>query len=189
METLGLVETRTIVQGVGIMDRMLKAADVSLIRGTSICSGRYMIQVAGLQANVEEALNAARESYPGPADIRILQRVSPEVIFALGKQTPLTSGMAMGLVESRRAVAGIAAADAAVKQAGVVLARLAVANGINGKSYLVVGGNVASVEEAVNSACGTLGKELVDRLVLPSPDPDTIRALCPLNTIDGCKEI
>ncbi len=189
METLGLIETRTIVQGVGIMDRMLKAAQVSLIRGASICSGRYMIQVAGFQANVEEALSAARESDPGPVDVRILQRVSPEVIFALNKRRPLTSGMAVGLVESRRAVAGIAAADAAVKQASVVLARLAVANGINGKSYLVVGGNVASVEEAVNAACGTLGKELIDRLVLPSPDPDTIRALCPLEPAAGCKEI
>ncbi|MCG8633937.1 MAG: BMC domain-containing protein [Desulfobacterales bacterium] len=187
METLGLVETRTIVRGVGIMDRMLKAADVSLIRGTSICSGRYMIQVAGLQADVEEALSTAGEF--DPMDIRILPRVSPEVITALGKRRPLAAGMALGLVESRRAISGIAAADAAVKQAGVILARLAVANGINGKSYLVAGGNVASVEEAVEAASATLGDDLIDRLVLPSPDPDTVRALCPLDPAAPSKEI
>ncbi|MCG8615444.1 MAG: BMC domain-containing protein, partial [Desulfobacterales bacterium] len=84
METLGLVETRNIVQGVRVMDRMLKAAPVELLRGASICSGRYMIQVAGCQADVEEALThakgaGAKGTDPAPVDVRILPRVSPEV--------------------------------------------------------------------------------------------------------------
>ncbi|MCG8616681.1 MAG: BMC domain-containing protein [Desulfobacterales bacterium] len=178
-ETLGLVETRTVVQGVRLMDRMLKAAPVELLRGASICSGRYMIQVAGLQADVEEALSEAKGTDPAPVDVRILPRVSPEVITALKKRLPLPEGAALGMVESRKAVSGIAAADAAVKKAAVILARLAVANGINGKSYLVVGGSVSAVEEAVEAAAITLGKELLDRLVLPNPDPGTVRALCP----------
>lgn len=179
METLGLVETRTVVQGVGLMDRMLKAAPVELLRGRAICSGRYMIQVAGFQVDVEEALSRATGAEPAPVDVRILPRVSPEVILALKKRLPLPRGSAVGMVESRKAVSGIAAADAAVKKAGVILARLAVANGINGKSYLVVGGSVSAVEEAVDAAAGILGKELTGRLVLPNPDPGTLGALCP----------
>ncbi len=188
-DTLGLVEAKTVVQGVGMMDRMLKAADVSLVRGASICSGRYMIQVAGLQADVAEAIAVTDAFDPGPVDTRILSRISPEVIAALKQRSPLPRGGALGMVESRRAVSGIAAADAAVKTAGVVLARLAVANGINGKSYLVVGGNVAAVESAVDAAAQTLGRALLDRLVLPNPDPGTVRALCPPMPAAGCKEI
>ena len=189
MDALGLVETRTIVQGVKAMDKMLKAAPVALVKGTGICSGRYMIQVAGFQADVEEALVRAKDEEPFPVDVRILSRVSSQVLAALKKQASLPRESAMGVVESRRAIAGIAAADAAVKQADVILARLTVANGINGKSYLVLGGNVAAVEEGVEAAGLALGKDLVDRLVLPSPDSSTIRALCPLDPCAGCKEI
>ena len=183
-ESLGLVETRTIARGVDTMDRMLKAAPVKLIRGSTICSGRYMIQVAGLESDVKEALLIADRFDPGLVDSRLVSRISPEVVLALKRQTPLPVHSALGLVESRRAVSGIAAADAAVKKAGVILARLAVANGINGKSYLVVGGSVAAVAEAVAAACETLGKELLDHLVLPNPDPDTARALCSKASVD-----
>ena len=180
VDTLGLVEARTIAAGVAMTDRMLKTAPVELVRASSICSGRYMVQVAGLRADVKESLAAVEDQEPGPVDIQTLSRVSPQVIRALKRQTPVPEGWALGIAESRRAVSGIAAADAAVKKADVILARLSVANGINGKSYLVVAGNVSAVTCAVDAACQTLGKSLLDRLVLPRPAPETVRALCPL---------
>jgi microcompartment protein CcmL/EutN len=189
MDNLGLVETRTITAGIRIMDVMLKAADVSLLRGTSICSGHYMIQVTGSRDAVETSINMAQESDSDLVADFILSRVSPQVLTALKEQTQIDSGSALGLVEARRAVCGIAAADAAVKQADVVIARIAVANGINGKSYLVVSGRVSSVNEAVHTASGLLGKDLMDVVVLPNPHPGVIRALvpaaCPLSTPQG----
>ena len=179
LDTLGLVETRTIAQGVGITDRMLKTAGVDLIRAATICSGRYMIQVAGPKADVQEALDAAAAFQPAPLDMQILSWVSRQVIRALKHPAKVLPGSALGLVESRRAISGIAGADAAVKKAGVTLARLAVANGINGKSYLVVTGNVAAVSEAVQAACDRIGAMVLDHLVLPNPDPATLQALCP----------
>ena len=103
-----------------------------------------------------------------------------QVLAALKKPQPMGPGMALGLLESRKSVTGIAAADAAVKAARVILARLTLARGINGKSYLVVGGDTSAVTAAVEAGAQALGKDLVDQLVIASPDPATVAALCPV---------
>ncbi|MCG8567084.1 MAG: BMC domain-containing protein, partial [Desulfobacterales bacterium] len=56
------------------------------------------------------------------------------------------------------------------------------AQGINGKSYLVMGGSVSAFSAAVDAGAQALGKDLVDRLVIASPDDATVRSLCPLDS-------
>ena len=177
-QTLGLVETRTIARGVALTDAMVKAAEVTLVKGGPICSGRYMIQVAGDEAAVGAVLDVAEKE--NPVALCRVSRVDGQVLAALKKPQPMGPGMALGLLESRKSVTGIAAADAAVKAARVILARLTLARGINGKSYLVVGGDTSAVTAAVEAGAQALGKDLVDQLVIASPDPATVAALCPV---------
>ena len=47
MDAIGLIETSSIARGYEIQDAMLKAADVTLMVARTICSGKYMIVVAG----------------------------------------------------------------------------------------------------------------------------------------------
>ena len=176
LDTLGLVETRTVASGARILDRMLKTADIDLLRAAPICSGRFLIRVAGLRDAVQAAVDAVL-SDTGVIDQFILSRISPQVIRALKTRTVPGPGQALGLVESRRSAPGIAAADAAVKRADVTLARLAVARGINGKSFMVVTGNLAAVEAAVEAASGCLGSSLVERTLIPNPDRQAAEAL------------
>ncbi|MCG8566124.1 MAG: BMC domain-containing protein [Desulfobacterales bacterium] len=180
IQTLGLVETRTIARGVALTDAMVKAADVRLLRGRPICSGRYMIQISGDEAGVKAALDVAQAE--NPFALCRVSRVSGEVLAAMGKTRALGPGMALGLLESRKSITGIKAADAAVKAAQVRLARITLAQGINGKSYLVMGGSVSAVSAAVDAGAQALGKDLVDRLVIASPDDATVRSLCPLDS-------
>ncbi len=186
METLGLLETWNITAGVRILDVMLKAADVTLLKGTTICSGRYMIQIAGNRDAVETSIGTAVLSESNIAARFILSNVSGQVLEALKRQVPLAPGDALGLVESKKAVTCIAAADKAVKQATVTLGRLGIASGINGKSYMVVGGGVSAVEEAVEVTKAFLGKELVDAVVIPNPDPHLVHALVPASNTIAC---
>ncbi len=183
IQTLGLVETRTIARGVAVTDAMVKAARVTLVKGRPICSGRYMVQVAGDEAAVKAALETAEAA--SPFALCRVSRVSPEVLAALDRTRSLARGSALGLIESRRAVTGIKAADAAVKAAHVRLARLTLARGINGKSFLVVGGTTSAVEAAVDAGALALGKDLVDQLVLSRPDAATVQSLCPLEMEEG----
>ena len=70
-------------------------------------------------------------------------------------------------------------ADAAVKAADVDLIDLRLGSGIGGKSFAVVTGEVAAVQEAIN--CGIAAGEdkglLVSSVVIPHPHPDLFSAL------------
>lgn len=47
VDTLGVVEVNSIAAGVELADGMVKVADVELVRAATLCSGRFIIHVAG----------------------------------------------------------------------------------------------------------------------------------------------
>lgn len=177
MDTLGLVEARSIAAGIELVDAMVKAAAVELLRASTICSGRYLIHVGGDRAAVGTAVALARESGRALAGSFVLSGVSPQVLEVLKRSTPPEPGEALGVVECRTVAAGIAAADAAAKRSAVTLARLVTGQGINGKSYFVISGDVASVEEAVAAARSVLDAQLVEAVVIPRPSLAVIQTL------------
>jgi len=177
LDTLGIVESRGIAAGADLADRMMKAADVELVRAGTICSGRYMIYVSGSREAVETAVQAARETDRPLAGSFVLSNVSPQVTDALRKGAAAREGEAVGVVECRNVSSGVAAADSAVKRSAVRILRLVTGQGINGKSYFVLGGDIASVREAAEAAGESLGANLVDTVILPGPDASVVAAL------------
>ncbi len=177
MDTLGLVEARGIAAGAELADKMVKAAAVELVRAGTICSGRYLILVAGDRQSVDTAVSEARGSGRSLAGSFVIANVSPQVVVALRKNLPAEPGDALAVIECRTVAAGVAAADHAVKRAAVRLLRLVTGQGINGKSYFVLGGDVASVTEAAEAARSALGEHCIDTVVIPRPDASTVTAL------------
>jgi microcompartment protein CcmL/EutN len=179
MTSLGLVETRTIAAGIELADIMVKRAQVELLRAHTICSGRFMILVAGDRASVGEAVAVARETAEKLHASHLLSQVSGSVLAALihRDREPFNPHDAMAIIECRNVVAGINAADAAVKASGVRLAKLVLGQGINGKSYFILGGELASVEAGAAAAEEILGTSLLDRAIIPSPDPAVLSAV------------
>ncbi|TAJ13123.1 MAG: BMC domain-containing protein [Planctomycetota bacterium] len=86
---------------------------------------------------------------------------------------------AVGIVETTTVASSIVAADQAVKSAIVDLVDLRIANGLGGKSFLVVVGNVADVRSSVAAgARGAQEKGLLAReVVIAKPHPDLLRHL------------
>ncbi len=177
MDTLGLVESKSIAAGVILADGMMKVADVELVRASTICSGRYMIYVSGDREAVETAVGFARESGRSLMGSFVISNVSPQVISVLKKVELAEEGDALGVIESRTVSSGVAAADCAVKRSQIRLLRLVAGQGINGKSYFVISGDVASVEEAVEAARSDLGDRLIEAVVIPRPDPSVVKAI------------
>jgi microcompartment protein CcmL/EutN len=177
VDTLGIIESKSIAAGVELADIMMKAANVELVKASTICSGRYMIYVSGERDAVQTSLNLAEKSGRVLIGNFILSNVSHQVITALKKISREDNVEAIGVVECRTASSGVAAADRAVKKALVCLSRLVTGNGINGKSYFVISGDVASVEEAVNEAKSSLGRNLIESVVIPGPDASVVKAL------------
>ena len=62
-EAIGMIELTSVGIGYQVQDRMLKSADVDLVLGRTICSGKYINLVTGsvaaVQASVEAGLDAA----------------------------------------------------------------------------------------------------------------------------------
>lgn len=177
MDTLGLVELASIAAGAGIADGMIKAANVELVRAAPICGGRYLIQVAGDREAVQSSVDTAKASGRKLMEAIVISGVSPQVIEALKKPRLSQPGEALGVVEARNVSAGIAAADQAVKRSSVTLARFVAGTGIMGKSYFVLSGDVASVEEATAAAREALGEKLFETVVIPRPDAAIFTAL------------
>ena len=173
MDTLGVVETMTIAGGVALADAMVKVASVELVKASTICSGRYIIFVAGDRQAVGTSVAHAVESGRRIIGSYVISNISPLVTAALKKISLPAAGDALGLVECRDVASGINAADHAVKRSAVNLLRLVTGSGIRGKSYFVLGGDVASVREAVEA----LGDNLVETTVIPRPDAAVFNAL------------
>lgn len=177
MPALGLVETAGIAAGVALADRMVKAAQVNLIQATTICSGRYMIQISGDQAAVEAALAVVADSPARIIGQYLLPQVSDEVLAILQRPAGVRLGQAIAVIESRTVISGIAGADAAVKAAAVGLARLVTGQGINGKSYCVLCGELSSVEAGVRAAVDVIANNLIDTTILAAPDQAVLHEL------------
>lgn len=177
MDTLGIVEARSIAAGVELADAMMKVAAVELVRASAICSGRYLISVAGDREAVETSVGLARESGRPLAGSFVISNVSPQVVAVLKKSSPAQEGDALGVIECRTASSGVEAADCAAKRCTISLLRIVTGQGISGKSYFVIGGDVASVEEATQAARVALGGNLVEAVVLPRPDASVVKAL------------
>ena len=180
MTTLGLVETKSIAAGVQVADLVMKAAEVRLVKAGTICSGRYMLQVSGEREDVKIALSAARESGASLAGIFLISNISTRVLTAIRTQAAVEKHHALGLVECRTASAGIAGADAAVKAADVILAKLVTGQGIMGKSYFVLAGELASVEAGKEAAAACIEKHLINAVVIPNPDESVMKTLIQL---------
>ena len=138
MDTLGVVECKTIASGVRLADAMVKSADVTLVRASTICSGRYLIFVSGTREAVATAVHTAGEDGTRLSGSFVLANIDAQVLDVLKSPRPASAEGALGIVECRTVSSGVAASDAAVKRADVRICRLAAGQGINGKSYFVL---------------------------------------------------
>jgi len=178
---IGMIELTSVGIGYVVQDAMLKAADVQLILGRTICSGKYINLVGGdvgaVQASLEAGLNAAPD---GVIDHVIVPNVHNSVFPALGQSIQLTvkgqngTPDALGIVESYSASVILEAADAAAKAGDVTLFRIHMAMALGGKAFMLMTGNVASCQAAVEAGKQVVVDKglLVSAVTIPRPSPE-----------------
>ena len=144
---------------------------VTLVRASVVCAGRFLILVGGDREAVDASVQAARATEARLAGSYVVSNVSSQVLNVLRRMPAELGGAALGVVECRNAADSVIAADKAVKQAAVSLMRMVLGQGIGGKSYFVLTGDVAAVREAAAAAADVLGNNLMRMVVIPQPDP------------------
>jgi microcompartment protein CcmL/EutN len=180
MDAIGLLELRSIAKGIETTDAMMKAADVTLVQSTPVCSGKFVVIIGGDVASVTASLTAGREiGQDLVIDELLIPNVHPDIFPALMATTTVDGILAVGIIETLTCAACIVAADLAAKAARVKLMEVRIARGLGGKAYVTLCGDVAAVRAAVEAGARYPADEglLVQSVVIPSVHPDVGQSL------------
>jgi microcompartment protein CcmL/EutN len=180
INSIGLIELSSVATGFSVEDQMLKAGNVQLLLARSICSGKFLIVVSGDVTSVQSAL-AAGQTAAGASLIerRQIARVHPSVLQAISQTVEIPPGQlkSIGVIETFSAASIIEVADAAVKTANVTLLKVHLAMALGGKGFVLMAGDVSSVQDAVNAGCRAAAEDgmLVGKGVIPAPSPELFK--------------
>ncbi len=179
-KSIGLIELSSVASGFQVADTMLKAAQVRLLLSRSICSGKFMVLVAGETSAVQSAVAAGAQTAGGCLiDQFVIPNVHPDVFAALGRTQPIEATGALGILESFNVATLIQAADASAKSANVTLLEIRLAMALGGKAFVTMTGDVASVEAAIAAGRRIVSEAgvLVNAVIIPRPHPDLYREI------------
>ncbi len=175
---IGLWEFDSIAEGISVADAIAKNAPVAMITTGTTHPGKYIVLVAGDTGSVLVALDVVSDAEPATLVDHIflpdIDRVVADAVIAGSFASPST-GDAVGIVETTSVAAAIEGADAAVKDSGVKLAVLRLADGLGGKAFFIVDGSIEDVFSSVAAASDCCGPRLVGSTVIPQLT-DEIRA-------------
>jgi microcompartment protein CcmL/EutN len=179
-KSVGMIELSSVAAGFQVADAMLKAGNVRLYLSRSICSGKYMVLIAGDASAVQSAVSAGTEVANGCLiDSFVIASIHPDVLTALGRTQVTPPDGALGVIESFNVATLLQAADAAAKRSSVQLLEIRLAMALGGKAFVTLTGDVASVQDAVAAGRKIIADAgmLVNAVVISRPHPDVYREM------------
>lgn len=174
---LGMIEFKSIAQGILSADAMVKKAPVKLLSANAICPGKYMVIIAGDVADVDEALKAGLEI---GRDLVIndlfIPNIHPDIIPSITGTTNIKTFKSIAIIETFSIASCVVAADIAAKKAAIQLVEMRLANGLGGKGYFVMTGELTDIQAAHEAAVEHIKKEglLAGSAIIATPHPDLI---------------
>lgn len=179
---IGLLELCSVARGVEVADAILWESEIELCCATHVQPGKYVMLFTGSVEDLSSALRRGAELAGADlVDQLMIPQVHPQVEEALRRADGHIQGTidAVGVVETTTVASAVEAADRALKQATVDLMELRIANGLGGKSYLSITGEVSDVRSSVAAGAGfaEAAGRLARQVVIPRPHPDLVRFL------------
>ena len=172
---IGLIEFNSIARGIITADTVLKKAPVELLRANPVCAGKYIILFAGDEASVDESLrDGIRVAGERMVDQLYLPNVHEQVIPAIIGASEVDKLDSFGVIETFSVASTIVAADVAAKVARIKLIEIRLANGMGGKSYFTMTGDLYEIEAALDAAKESASSQgmLVGIEIIPRPHED-----------------
>ena len=172
--SIGMIEYTTVSTGIQAADTLVKTAEVEIIEAQVVCPGKYIVIISGELSAVKASVDACRVQYGEKLiDSFVLGNVHEDIFPAIYATVDVKNPRALGVIETFSGASAIVAADAAAKTADVTLIELRIAKGMCGKSYLLLSGEVAAVNAAIDKAKESVKDKgmFLDSSVIPNPDP------------------
>ncbi len=179
---IGLLELCSVARGVEVADAVLWEAEVELLFAAPVQPGKYVLLFTGSVQDVASGLRrGAEQAGSDLIDQLHIPQVHEQVEVALRRRGGQINGAldAVGVIETTTVAASIVAADLALKTATVDLLELRIANGLGGKSFLTLTGEVSDVRSSVAAGARAAQEAgcLARDVVIPRPHPDLGRHL------------
>ena len=156
-KAIGMVEYKTVSAGITAADAMVKTSEVSIIEAQTVCPGKYIAIITGDLSAVKAAVDNAKEMH----GLHLIDS------FVLGNPHESIFPAIYGAAHIEDV-----SADEAAKTAIVDLIELRIARGMCGKSYMLLTGEVAAVEAAIEKAKEAIKDRgmFLDSSVIAHPD-------------------
>ena len=178
---IALLELCSIARGIEVADAILWEAGIELITSTSVQPGKYVMLFTGSVEDLRSALaRGADMAGEDLVDQLLIPSVHSQVEIALRREGQINGQIdALGVIETKTVASSVLAADAALKRATVDLLELRIANGLGGKSYLSLTGEVSDVRSSVQAGAEVAAKrgQLARDVVIPRPHGELVRHL------------
>ncbi len=174
---LAMIEFKSVARGIVATDQMIKKAPIQVLETHPICPGKYMVLIGGEVADVEEAFNVGTAC---AADMLVNDFILPfahhGIIPALTGTSKIENFKSLGIIETFSVASCLKASDIAAKEAPIDLVEIRLGNGLGGKGYFVINGELSDVEIAIESAKKYICKEgmLAGAEIIAAPHPEFI---------------
>lgn len=176
-KAIAMIELTSIARGIETSDSMVKAAQVELLRSSTVCPGKYMIIVGGDTGAVRAAMEAGlAEGAEYVVDSLLIPNVHEQLFPAISGTVEVKNPQAIGVVEYYSITSAVLAADAAAKAAQITLIEVRTGFAVGGKGFVVLTGDVGAVRAAVEAAKAQ-SEFFIESTVIPRPAPQLLQSL------------
>lgn len=166
---IGMIELSSIARGIEVCDYMVKAAQVEVLKASTVCPGKYMVIVAGYTGDVQASMaEGKKRSGEYIVDTLLIPNIHPQLIPAISMTNQVDKLGAVGVLEFYSVASAILAADVASKAANITLIEVKTGYAIGGKGVVTLTGDVGAVRAAV-AAAESHAELLVGTTVIPRP--------------------
>jgi len=172
---VAVVELRSIARGVKTADAMVKKAPVRLFEARTVCPGKYIIVIAGETQAVTDSFHAGLEAGAEMVvDEMLLPYAHDQLVPAMEACAEAPRMDSLAIMETFTVAAALLSADAAAKAAAIELIELRMANGLGGKSFYTMTGELSQIEAAVEAGVAIIEPNgtLVCSEIVPNPHED-----------------
>jgi microcompartment protein CcmL/EutN len=177
IDCIGIIEYRSVAKGLAAIDKMLKASNIELIFSAVLCPGKYVAMVAGDISSVQEAEKAIQNNDSEfILSFVTLTDVEEQVLLALTATSNFGEIDTVGLLETMDVISAVVAADSIAKATNVDLIEIRLARGMGGKGFIYFNGELASVEEGMQTGIKAIADSgtLIAWSIIPNASPEIL---------------
>lgn len=179
---IGVLELSSVARGVEVADGVLKEAHVEMLFATPVQPGKYVMLFTGAVADVRSSTARGAQIAGGDlVDQLVIPQIHDQIVPMLRRKGGKINGQldAIGVIETNTVASTVSAADVALKTATVDLVDIRIANGLGGKSFFTLTGEVSDVRSSVAAGARQAQERglLTREVVIPRPHPELVRHL------------